>query len=214
MLTDSVFAVEIEPHLLSSASKLAASAYFDNPAHIYMCPDDNTRFQKMEWLLGTNLQLRLNHGAKGFCFPEKGVVKAMGFWTQPLKFKIGLGSKIKGGLLKVPFKMGRQGFKKVMEVTNAIDDHYLQTMGDTQSYHVLNYFVMDESRRGKGWGTRILNQQIKQISVKEPSAILALNTQRYWTVKLYEKIGFEVLLEKEIGTGPLAFPNWTMRMQL
>jgi len=49
------------------------------------------------------------------------------------------------------------------------------------------------------------------ISSKTPDAILALNTQRYWTVKIYEKLGFEILLEEKIGTGPLTFTNWTMR---
>ena len=70
---------------------------------------------------------------------------------------------------------------------------------------------MEESRRGKGWVSKILERQFELISSKTPDAILALNTQRYWTVKFYEKLGFEILLEEKIGNGPLAFTNWTMR---
>lgn len=202
---------EITPELQPSAAQLIAAAYYDNPAHIYMCPDDTTRLQQMEWLLGLNLKLQLQYGAESFCYPENGVVKAMGYWTKPNEIKVGTGAKIKGGLLKVPFKMGWNGFKRVMEASAGVDDHLQRTIGSKQPFLYLNNMVMEESRRGKGWGSRILKRQFEVIAANTPNAVLALNTQRYWTVKFYERLGFEVLLEEKIGTGSLAFTNWTMR---
>ncbi len=205
---------KISAQLLPSAAHLIATSYFDNPAHIYLCPDDKTRTQQLEWLLGLNLKLQLKYGAESFCYPEGGKVIAMGFWTRPNDVKVGTGQKIKGGLAMVPFKMGWSGFKRVMETSTAVDDHLNRTIGTEQSYLYLNNMVMEESRRGKGWGSKILQNQFDLISSKIPNAILALNTQRYWTVKFYEKLGFEIMLEEEIGTGPLAFTNWTMRKNL
>lgn len=211
MMTHKVDFKEINADLESSAAQLAAAAYYDNPAHVYLCPDDKTRLQQLEWLLGVNLKLQLKHGAESFCYPENGVVKAMGFWTKPNEVIVGLGAKIKGGLLKVPFKMGWSGFKRVMKASAGIDDHLQKSMGSKQPYWYLNYMVMEESRRGRGWGTKILEKQFEVIQAKEPNAVLALSTQRYWTVKFYERMGFKVLMEGKIGTGSLAFTNWVMR---
>ena len=212
--TQSLDFKDISPELFPSAAKLIAAAYFDNPAHIYMCPDEKTRIQQLEWLLGLNLKLQLKYGAKSFSLPENGIVKAMGFWTKPNEVIVGTGAKIKAGLLKVPFKMGYDGFKRVMEASAAVDDHLKRTLGPKQPYLYLNNMVMEESRRGKGWGSKILNKQFEIIAEKTPNAVLALNTQRYWTVKFYERLGFEVVLEEKIGTGPLAFTNWTMKKEL
>ena len=204
----------ITTELQPSAARLAAAAYYDNPAHIYMCPDDKARLKQMEWLLGLNLKLQLKYGAESFCYPENGEIKAMGFWTKPNEVKVGTGAKIRGGLLKVPFKMGWSGFKRVMVASAGIDDHLQRTIGTQQPFLFLNNMVMEESRRGKGWGSKILKRQFEVISAKTPNAVMALNTQRYWTVKFYERLGFEVLLEEKIGTGPFAFMNWTMRKTL
>lgn len=212
--TQSLDFKDINSQLFPSAAKLIAAAYFDNPAHIYLCPEEKTRLQQLEWLLGLNLKLQLKYGAKSFCLPENGIVKAMGFWTKPNEVIVGTGAKIKAGLLKVPFKMGYGGFKRVMESSAAVESHLHQTIGKEQPYLYLNNMVMEESLRGKGWGSKILKKQFESIAKKTPNAVLALNTQRYWTVKFYERLGFKVVLEEKIGTGPLAFTNWTMRKDL
>ena len=194
-----------------SAAMLLADSFFDNPAHIYLCPDEATRPTQLAWLLGTNLKLQLNHQAESFCIAENHQTKAMGFWSKPNQIKVGLVQQIQGGLLKVPFKMGFSALSRVLEVSAGITEHLTKTMGDTQPYRYLNNMVIQEDRRGKGLGASILRQQFATIQAKEKDAIFALSTQRFRTVRFYEGLGFKVLSEKKIGTGPLAFTNWTMK---
>ena len=201
----------ISPDLYPSSAHLVAASFFDNPAHIYLCPDAQTRIEQLTWLLGVNLKLQLNLGAESFCIADNSTVRAMGFWTKPNEVKVGLTEKIRGGLLKVPFKMGWTGFKRVLEVSAGIENHLVKTMGNTQPYRYLNNMVIQEDMRGKGLGANILEKQFAAIQATEKDAIFALSTQRYWTVKFYERLGFEVLLEEKIGQGDLAFTNWTMR---
>ncbi|MFK7981342.1 MAG: GNAT family N-acetyltransferase [Saprospiraceae bacterium] len=196
-----------------TAAKLVATSFYDNPAHIYLCPNDATRQAQLEWLLGTNLKLQLKHGAESFCITEKEDTKAMGFWTKPNQIKVGLLPQIQGGLLKVPFKMGFSALSRVMEVSGGIAEHLTRTMGETQPYRYLNNMVIQEDMRGKGLGSSILQQQFTAFKTKEKDAIFALSTQRYRTVRFYEGLGFEVLLEEKIGKGALAFTNWTMRKE-
>lgn len=204
---------KITSTLYSSAALLAAKAYFDNPAHIYLCPKEGTRLKQLTWLLGVNLKMQLNYGAESFCYPEQGEVQAMAFWTRPNSSPINTAIKIKSGLLKVPFKMGWHGFKRVMDISARIDEQLSRTMGTDQDYLYLNNMVMTESKRGKGWGSKILENQFEVIAKEEPEAVLALQTQRYWTVRFYERLGFKVILEETTGSGPLAFPNWTMKKE-
>lgn len=201
----------ISPKNIPSAARLLADSFFDNPAHIYLCPDSTKRKAQLEWLLGTNLKLQLNHQAESFCIAEKDQTQAMGFWTQPNQIKVGLLQQIQGGLLKIPFKMGVSALSRVLEVSHGITDHLIRTMGETQPYRYLNNMVIQADRRGKGIGSSILQQQFQVIQAKEKDAIFALSTQRYRTVRFYEGLGFEVLLEEKIGKGELAFVNWTMR---
>lgn len=204
----------IAPHLIPSASHLAAESYYDNPAHIFLAPHEATRINQLEWLLRVNMQMQLKYGAESFCYPENGVVKAMGFWTRPFSKPISTITKVKSGLLKVPFKMGLNGFKRVMTASAGIDDHLLRSIPSHIDILYLNNMVIEESRRSKGWGGRILTHQFEIIKAKYGSATLALSTQRYWTVRFYERLGFEVVLEDKIGSGSLAFVNWTMKKEL
>lgn len=201
----------IAPLNYPSAAQLLAHSFFDNPAHIYLCPNEATRQAQLKWLLGTNLRLQLKYSAESFCITENDATKAMGFWTKPNQIKIGISKQIQGGLLKVPFKMGFSALFRVMEVSGGITNHLTRTMGTTQSYRYLNNMVIQADRRGKGLGSSILQQQFSTIQTKEKDAIFALSTQQYRTVRFYEGLGFEVLLEEKIGKGRLAFMNWTMK---
>lgn len=110
--------------------------------------------------------------------------------------------------------MGWTALPRVLEVGDGIEKHLHQAMGTTQPYRYLNNMVIEPSWQGKGLGTKILQQEFEKIVAKENKAVLALSTQRAWTVRFYEQLGFEVLLEDKIGSDDLAFTNWTMRKVL
>lgn len=203
--------VSIPPSLYDGAAKLIAASFFDNPAHIYLCPDENTRMGRLTWLLGTNIRLQLAFKADSFCLVEDNTVKAMGFWTNPNQVKIGIWDKVKAGLLKIPFKMGWSTFIRVMEVSDKIDEQLARSLGNKIPYYYLNNMVVQENLRGQGLGGRILREQLDIIQSREEQPVFALSTQRLWTVRFYEKLGFEVILEEVIGKGPLAFTNWIMK---
>ncbi|MFT5442137.1 MAG: hypothetical protein ACI8W3_001179, partial [Myxococcota bacterium] len=71
----------LTPGDITSAATLLAEAFFTNPAHVYMCPDVESRMKKIEWILATNLRLQASF-EHSFCLAPKGRVTAMGFWTR------------------------------------------------------------------------------------------------------------------------------------
>lgn len=197
----------ITPELLPSAGTLLADAFFDNPAHVYLCPDPRRRRRQLEWLLGGNLSIR--HLGGSFCVADGHRVDAMGFWTRPSDPAIGSWPRIRAGLLEAPFRLGLDGVRRLSETSREID-RMRDAAAAGEPYWYLNNMVVREALRGSGVGTRLLGGQIERIARIEPGARLVLATQRAQNVVFYGRLGFEIVAEGTIGRGEGAFCNWMM----
>ncbi|WP_422361904.1 GNAT family N-acetyltransferase [Reichenbachiella sp.] len=193
---------------LQSASKLLAEAFYNNPAHEYICPDSAKRLNQLKWLLGANLKLQLQNGAKSFCLFDSGKVIAMGYWTNPNN-KIGLYKKVGAGLLLAPVKLGLKEFRRMMSVSHYIEKS-ISNLNLNEPHWYLNNMVVDEESRGKGLGTKILNQEIQKIKERQPNAVFSLTTQKIQNVEFYKKHGFEVVHEENEKSHASDFSNWIM----
>lgn len=63
--------------------------------------------------------------------------------------------------------------------------------------------------RGTGVGTKILDEQLKQV-VKPSGFPAILVTQREANVRFYQRLGFTVASESTIGKGENTFVNWCL----
>ena len=199
------------PSLLPSAAKLLAEGFFDNPAHVYICPDPLTRAAQLEWLLGANLRLQPDL-EMSFCLSEGDRVDAMGFWTRSTAPKPGLLRQLRAGLLAAPFRIGWSTFQRAFEVARANERHVHRALG-AQPFWYLNNMVIRKQLRGGGVGSRLLREQLGVVSAREPGWAIALSTQRPENVVFYHRLGFRTVLEESIGSGPRAFRNWIMVFQ-
>ena len=86
----------LAPELFPSAAELLANAFYNNPAHVYVCPDSPARMGQLTWLLGANLRAQPDL-TSSFCITQNSAVIAMGFWTQPCSQRVGLVRKIRFG---------------------------------------------------------------------------------------------------------------------
>lgn len=198
----------LSPELLTSAARLLARAFHDNPAHTHICPNEEKRSRQLTWLLGANLKMQLEQGAKSFCINQNGKVQAMGYWTNPNR-KIGLVKKIEAGLLKAPLKLGISGFRRMMSASNHIDD-CIANLNLSCDHFYLNNMVVHENLRGQGIGSDLLNQEIRKIKENHPRAIFSLTTQKRENVRFYQKHGFEVVREELQSDPYVRFQNWVM----
>lgn len=191
-----------------SASKLLADAFYDNPAHEYICPDSSKRISQLNWLLGANLNLQLQNGVESFCVTNNENVTAMGYWTNPYN-KIALYKKIRIGLLRAPIILGLNNFIRMMSVSHHIEESILN-LDLNKPHWYLNNMVVGENLRGQGIGTKILKQEIKKIKTNQPRAVFSLTTQKNENVEFYKRHGFEVALEENKLNDGCNFPNWIM----
>jgi GNAT superfamily N-acetyltransferase len=196
----------LTPDLLASAAELIAESFFDNPPHVYICPDPSTRLARLEWLLGNNL--RLQDLRASFCLAEGRTVEAMGFWTQSGP-RPGLLRMLRSGLLMAPMRLGWSGVRRLFEVSGGVDRHLERAMAGRPFWY-LNNMVVRKHLRGTGVGSRLLREQLPIISELAPGHAIALATQRPENVTFYQRLGFETVLTEKIGSGPRAFQNWIM----
>jgi GNAT superfamily N-acetyltransferase len=197
----------LTPDLLASAAELVAESFFDNPAHVYICPDPRTRLAQLEWMLGGNL--RLQDLRTSFCVTEGSTVEAMGFWTRSGSPGPGLLRMLRGGLLLAPSRLGWTGVRRMFEVAGGVERHLERSLAG-RPYWYLNNMVVRKHLRGAGVGSRLLREQLPAVRELEPSYAIALATQRPENVTFYQRLGFETVLTERIGSGPRAFQSWIM----
>ena len=198
----------LTPDLLPSATELVAAAFYDNPAHIYLCPDLSTRLTRLQWILGTNLRIQ-SISKNSFCYCTGARVDAMGFWTRSGGPQPGLLDLIREGFAAAPFRLGLAGSRRLLEVSNAIDGAVERSVGD-EVYWYLHNLVVRDTLRGTGIGGGLLKEQLDVIARRQPDALIVLATQREANVRFYGRFGFEIVTEERVGRGAYAFTNWTM----
>jgi GNAT superfamily N-acetyltransferase len=199
----------ISSDLILSAADLLAEAFFDNPAHVYFCPDPKRRSAQLKWLLGANLRLQLDLGLHSFCLVQDTMIDAMGFWTTSNTPKVDRWARIRVGIPLMPFRLGLQGTRRAIAASAEIEQHRDEAIGD-QPYWFLNNMVVRAKLRGKGIGSRILTEQLRYVTEREPGFAIGLATQKIENVRFYQRLGFETISEEFIGVGAAAFHNWIM----
>ena len=209
--------VELTPLDFDRAAELLAAAFFDNPLHIYLFPNPANRLKAIRWMVRSNLNINLNSQksiGQSFALvepnqpPGKRQIMAMAFWNPPNSDGVSLLSMVKEGLLTMPLRFGWGSLSRLLEVIEEISAAKKQALNYTPAWY-LNNMVVAPELRGKGIGTKILGEQLKQ--VVEPSGCPAiLVTQRKLNVRFYQRLGFTVASESIIGKGDNTFVNWCL----
>lgn len=209
--------VQLTPKDFDCASILLAKAFYDNPSHVYIFPDQSSRLKALQWGLKTYLHLNLNYPSpvgESFALVEAnkqpGIrqVKAMAFWHPPNSASISLLAKITTGWFTLPFRFGWRTWQRLLEVMEAMEYEKQKAIAQNQAWY-LNNMVVAKELRGTGIGTKLLNEQLQSVVI--PSGFPAiLMTQKEENIRFYQRLGFEIASESIIGKGENSFTNWCL----
>ena len=198
----------LEASLIPSAAALLARAFFDNPAHVYICRDRDGRLRQLQRILGGNLRAQPDLGSS-FCLVQDADVVAMGFWTCSAWPAPGIVRQLRAGLLEAPLLLGTRGFRRLLEVSNSVDHHRDEAVGDVPFWY-LNNMAVHEDLRGQGIGSELLRIEMSRQTERDPGSVLVLATQKPENVSFYRGLGFELRSEATLGRGEASFRNWIM----
>ncbi len=192
-----------------AAAQLLADAFFDNPAHAYIYPDDETRQRKLEWLMRVNLNAQLDVGASFGERAADGSIAAMGFWHPPGAPSANLAKLAKYGFLAMPFLHGIPAFRRMLHVVDQIESRRVAVLEGRESWY-LNNMVVAPAARGKGLGSEVLRAELRT-RVDGSEAPASLTTQKIENVKFYKGLGFAVIDDRRVvDSNGEGFDNWIM----
>jgi GNAT superfamily N-acetyltransferase len=196
----------------TAAAQLLADAFFDNPAHVYIYPDDKTRRRKLEWLMRTNLNAQFDVGASFGKRAVDGSIAAMGFWHPPGAPTANLTKLAQYGFLTMPFLHGIPAFRRMLHVVDQVESRRLSALGGREDWH-LNNMVVAPAARGKGLGSEVLRAQLR-MRVDGSGAPATLSTQKTENVSFYKGLGFVTSDDRPVVDAKgESFANWIMLYQ-
>ncbi len=199
-----------------SAAALLAEAFFYNPAHVYLFPDETQRHKALPWSLRRNLaaQTSLDHS---FCVaqesgnPPRRTIVAMGFWHVPGSASVSIRGLLRPGFLAIPIRCGLGVTRRMLEITRCLGEERRAALGSARAWY-LNNMAVAARLRGSGLGSELLARELR--SRIDPSGhAAALATQRPEGVRFYRRLGFEVVSDRTLGSGRHSFRNWIMLRQ-
>lgn len=111
---------------------------------------------------------------------------------------------IKSGVVPTLFKMGLPSLSRMMRFMDfAEKEHKAATSAD--HYYIMTVGVLPE-RQGKGVGKKLMTRALEIVDANKVACYL--ETQNPDNVPIYQKLGFDVVSDKEIPKGGLH--NWGM----
>jgi GNAT superfamily N-acetyltransferase len=198
---------ELTPDLHAQAGELLAEAFHTNPAHVWICPDEQTRARKLRWFLGRNVEIQARVG-KGFCVVDDRGLGAMGFWHAPGTKEPGLAMMLRHGLWLAPFRIGLSSVLRMMDMLEHVEARRRTLLAGREAWYLHN-MVVRRDLRGTGIGSALLASELPRVfALKACPAVL--NTQRPENVVFYQRLGFEVAAEQRVGSPSDGFFNWMM----
>jgi GNAT superfamily N-acetyltransferase len=173
-----------------------ARAFYDDPAIMWLVPDDRRRLAVGQ--RGFALFLRrlwLAHDETYVADDVAGVC----VWEPPGTWKVGLGTQL--ALLPAMLRVYGRGLPRVLGALTAIERNH-----PAEPHHYLAFVGVEPERQGRGVGSAIMRPVLDRCDAEGTPAYLEASSPR--SRELYLRHGFEVTEELHIGRG--SPPIWRM----
>lgn len=192
----------------SALADMLTEAFFSNPAHTFIYPNEGDRYRKLRWLMATNLRAQLTVGTSFGARSHDGKPAAMAFWHPPGTPKASAVQLLRFGFFSMPFRHGLQAFQRMLKAVSEIERKRAVALAGRESWY-LNNMAVSADFRGRGLGRSLLRKQLAD--AVDPSGLPAsLSTQRPENVSFYKQLGFRVAGDGPIGEPDNGFSNWIM----
>ncbi|MFX0072493.1 MAG: GNAT family N-acetyltransferase [Candidatus Hermodarchaeota archaeon] len=194
---------KITPEYAEKASKVAGSAFQDDPVSIFVYPDEKERRQKLQY----GFEVLYNYGIrKGVTYAISNDLEGIIIWLPPDKIYVSFWTMMRYGGFRAMCKAGLKikAMKRSMAVFKYIESKH-KLLAPFNHWYLQNIAVTPEEQR-KGYGELLLTAMFKQIDSEGLPIYLETNNER--NLSFYQKHGFEIL-EHEIIPG-IDVPLWCM----
>ena len=173
-----------------------ARAFDSDPPMQWVLPDGSRRLSIAE--RGFDLYLRRLWFAQDECYTTDGVAGAA-IWNPPGEWHVPIPRQLR--LLPAMTAIYRRFLPRVLRAIAALESNH-----PTERHYYLPFVGVDPDWQGRGIGSALLRPVLDRCDAERMPAYLEASTPR--NRALYERHGFDVIEEFELGAG--APPMWRM----
>jgi GNAT superfamily N-acetyltransferase len=191
---------------------LLADAFVDNTAYGFLFPELASRKSRLADFFSRNLRTHLPYRCTYVWAPERDGVVATVTLRPPSGVPVSIWTMIRRGLLPFALRNGWGAVRRLfylIEQTERIDG---EASGGRAHWHV-HMMAVRPDRQGTGIGTRLLREVFAAEGGPSASEYpISLQTERPQNLRFYQRLGFEMQCEYQLGgvIGGQPFRTWTM----
>jgi ribosomal protein S18 acetylase RimI-like enzyme len=182
--------VRLEDSRLGEASDVLARAFHNDPAWIWLIPDDEKRRRLLPWLFRVGFDV-----TAADVWTTAGVVRGAARWLPPGRPPMRVGATLKA-LVTTPFRLG-SAIAPFLAYGRAVEALRATAVPDPHWY--LAGIGVDPSAQRRGVGAALLQPGLAAASRAALPAVLLTNNEA--NLPFYERHGFEVVREDQTPKG-------------
>lgn len=195
--------LRVDLHRVGQAAALLARAFQDDPVLCYTIPAPQDRARLLPWLIGANVRYGCLYGE---VYATRELTGAA-IWLPPGRTSITLLRALRAGMVATPLKVGWSALRRLV----AMEEYTarLHRRFAPPQHWYLAQIGVEPARQGQGIGSALLQPMLARLDVAGLAAYL--DTSKEANVAFYQKRGFQVVADGEMGAGG---PHiWAMRRE-
>jgi ribosomal protein S18 acetylase RimI-like enzyme len=174
--------VRLEDSRLGEASDVLARAFQDDPAWVWLIPDEDRRRRLLPWLFRVGFDV-----TAADVWTTSGVVRGAARWLPPGRPPMRVGPTLKA-LVTTPFRLG-SAIAPFLAYGRAVEALRAEAMPDPHWY--LAGIGVDPSAQGRGVGAALLQPGLDAAARAALPAVLLTNNEA--NLPFYQRHGFVVV---------------------
>ena len=189
---------------IEEAGEVLGRAFFDDPATIYVLPEDAERADSLPWLMTG--AARYGH-IYGEVNTTAAGVKGAAIWLPPENWEMSRERMEEAGLGELEARLGPEAHERFTDLFGHLGELHER---DVQPQHWYLFFLgVDPPRQGQGVGSALIQPVLARADRERLPCYL--ETAKEINVSFYKKHGFEVVVEDDLPGGGPRF--WTMKRE-
>lgn len=182
------------------ASKLLEQAFYTDQLLNFIYSDTIDEPGKLNSFFRATFRLAALYGVCLGTTEQDGVLMML----PPDQIDVSIFKMIKSGMMPALFKLGLPSLSRMMRFMDFAEKEHKGAIS-SDHYYIMTVGVLPE-KQGKGVGKKLMARALEIVDTNKVACFL--ETQNPDNVPIYQKLGFEVVSDKEIPKGGLH--NWGM----
>src|SRR5438067_2823079 len=182
--------VRLDDSRLGEASDILARAFHDDPAWVWLIPDEEKRRQLLPWLSRVGFEV-----TAADLWTTPGTVRGAARWVPPGRRPMRVGPMLRA-LVTTPFRLG-SAIAPFLAYGRAVEALRAETMPDPHWY--LAGIGVEPTAQGRGVGAALLEPGLTAATRAGLPAVLLTNNEA--NLPFYARHGFEVVRQGQTPKG-------------